>query len=46
MTALGERSDEPAVSLKTWIAVGGGLLAATLWTIVGSRISTYNIWLP
>src|ERR1700677_5318411 len=30
VTAPGEGGEEPAVSLKTWIAVGGGLLGAFL----------------
>src|SRR5271155_1881077 len=43
MTALGERSDEPAVSLKTWIAVGGGLLGAFLAVL---NIQITNASLP
>jgi MFS transporter, DHA2 family, multidrug resistance protein len=43
MTALDERSDEPAVSLKTWIAVGGGLLGAFLAVL---NIQITNASLP
>src|SRR5580698_4944017 len=42
MTALGE-SGEPAVSLKTWIAVGGGLLGAFLAVL---NIQITNASLP
>src|SRR3984885_5634205 len=43
MTALGERGEEPAVSLKTWIAVGGGLLGAFLAVL---NIQITNASLP
>src|SRR6202043_3108577 len=43
MSALGERSEEPAVSLKTWIAVGGGLLGAFLAVL---NIQITNASLP
>src|SRR6202451_1080036 len=43
MTALGEHGEEPAVSLKTWIAVGGGLLGAFLAVL---NIQITNASLP
>src|SRR5271167_2873048 len=43
MTALGERGEEPAVSLKTWIAVSGGLLGAFLAVL---NIQITNASLP
>src|ERR1700691_587634 len=43
MTALSERSEEPAVSLKTWIAVSGGLLGAFLAVL---NIQITNASLP
>jgi len=43
VTALGERGEEPAVSLKTWIAVGGGLLGAFLAVL---NIQITNASLP
>ena len=42
-TGFGERGDEPAVSLKTWIAVGGGLLGAFLAVL---NIQITNASLP
>jgi len=43
VTAAGERGDEPAVTLKTWIAVGGGLLGAFLAVL---NIQITNASLP
>jgi MFS transporter, DHA2 family, multidrug resistance protein len=43
VTAVGERGDEPAVTLKTWIAVGGGLLGAFLAVL---NIQITNASLP
>ena len=43
MTALGEHGEEPAVSLKTWIAVSGGLLGAFLAVL---NIQITNASLP
>src|ERR1700704_3767062 len=43
MTALGERGEEPAVSLKTWIAVSGALLGAFLAVL---NIQITNASLP
>src|ERR1700691_6351696 len=43
MTALSERSEEPAVSLKTWIAVGGVLLGAFMAVL---NIQITNASLP
>src|SRR6202453_1837145 len=43
VTAPGEGGDEPAVSLKTWIAVGGGLLGAFLAVL---NIQITNASLP
>ena len=43
MTASGERGEEPAVSLKTWIAVSGGLLGAFLAVL---NIQITNASLP
>jgi hypothetical protein len=42
-TGFGERGDEPAVSLKTWIAVCGGLLGAFLAVL---NIQITNASLP
>ena len=43
VTAPGEGGEEPAVSLKTWIAVGGGLLGAFLAVL---NIQITNASLP
>jgi DHA2 family multidrug resistance protein len=43
MSTPGERGGEPAVSLKTWIAVGGGLLGAFLAVL---NIQITNASLP
>jgi MFS transporter, DHA2 family, multidrug resistance protein len=43
VTAVGERGDEPAVTLRTWIAVGGGLLGAFLAVL---NIQITNASLP
>src|SRR6202789_2183479 len=43
MTALEERGEEPAVTLKTWIAVSGGLLGAFLAVL---NIQITNASLP